>query len=337
MKIESSSRKPLLITALILIFGSIPILIVCSLIVVWQFALQMQSFQKAIAFPTFTRIPLPATLEEVRSTCAKGECLNACLAHANNELHKVSLSSYDYDGEEKDLVYYGISDEDELEKPRKFNVQNDLLYYQQDLEAHKAIWSYYKTLIPVERRPNLVTFGIYVSSDSLGTFDTTITENWITNINILALENADTLSHVVVHEYGHYLTLNTTQMYSDPEWGACKTPLYGCQTPDSYINLFYLQFWKEIYPEWKEIDYASDTYESEIDAFYNKYQDQFLDDYAATDPVEDIAESWEAFVLTPAPTGTSIADEKIKFFYRFPELVELRYQIINGICTFELK
>lgn len=167
-------------------------------------------------------------------------------------------------------------------------------------------------------------------------FDTTATENWITEINVLALEDAPTLSSVIVHEYGHYLTLNTTQRLSWNQITICRQePLFGCQKPDSYINLFYVEFWKDIYPEWEKIDWQSRHYEEEIGLFYQKYADRFLNDYAATDPIEDIAESWEAFVLDPIPSGDSIAEQKIKFFYKFPELVQLRYQIIKGICTFE--
>jgi hypothetical protein len=49
--------------------------------------------------------------------------------------------------------------------------------------------------------------------------------------------------------------------------------------------------------------------------------------------MEDIAESWAFFVLSPKPELKSIADEKILFFYEYPELVELRTQILNNICA----
>ena len=287
--------------------------------------------------PTATSIPVPETIEEIKADCMKGECLDACLAHANSQLQMSRLHSYEYLGDEVMLVRYGISHSDQLEKPRKTDVSSELLSYQQNEAAHKAIWDYYKTLIPYKNRPNLVSFGIFIDSATAGYFDTTATENWITNINILNLEDAYALSNVTIHEYGHYLTLNTTQMISWPESKTCRQePLYGCQKPDSYINLFYLQFWADIYPEWEKIDWQSMDYEKEIGLFYQKYEDQFLNDYAATDPIEDIAESWAAFVLEPSPSGHSVAEQKIRFFYDFPELVQLRYQIIQGICTFKI-
>ena len=69
-----------------------------------------------------------------------------------------------------------------------------------------------------------------------------------------------------------------------------------------------------------------------LEDFYNTYQDQFLTDYAPTSPAEDIAESWAFFVLSPKPEMNSIANEKILFFYEYPELVQLRAQILNQIC-----
>ena len=70
-----------------------------------------------------------------------------------------------------------------------------------------------------------------------------------------------------------------------------------------------------------------------LDDFYKIYQDQFLTDYAATSPLEDIAESWAFFVLSPKPELNSIANEKILFFYEYPELVALRQEILDRLCV----
>jgi hypothetical protein len=286
--------------------------------------------------PTATSVPLPASLEEIKTGCPKGECVAACLAHVNQVLKQQEFNLPEYHAEDADLVYYGISKTDELEKPRNFKVTGDLLSLRQNTDAHKIIWSYFKGLFPSETRPDLVTFGIYASSTSDGKFDTTLTENWIMKINILSLEDAQYLSGASVHEYGHYLTLNITQRDKERnKSGYCKQkPLYFCQTPDSYLNLFYLEFWEDIYPEWADIDQDSTSYENTIRMFYEKYKNRFINDYAATDPIEDVAESWTAFVLEPVPAGDTVAEQKARFFSKFPELVQLRYQIIKGICTF---
>ena len=70
-----------------------------------------------------------------------------------------------------------------------------------------------------------------------------------------------------------------------------------------------------------------------LDSFYNTYQDQFLTDYAHTNPAEDIAESFTFFILSARPELDSIASEKNLFFYEYPELIELRMQILKNICS----
>src|SRR5688572_13345859 len=235
MKRNSSSQKSLLVVGLIFILGVFLFFSACFSILVFKSFLLKSSVEVATQIPTITPVPLPDTIEEIRSDCSKGECLQACMEHANDEIQQTNPYSYKYVEEDIELVYYGISDEDELTNPRLLKVQSDLLPFQQNKDAHKTIWSYFRALIPREHRPNLVTVIIYISSTSDGMFDTTATENWITEINILALADAPTLSSVIVHEYGHYLTLNTTQHISWPTSRNCRQePLYGCQKPDSY-------------------------------------------------------------------------------------------------------
>jgi hypothetical protein len=120
------------------------------------------------------------------------------------------------------------------------------------------------------------------------------------------------------------------------EVSACPNyfPGEGCANSDSYINAFYDQFWVNIHAEWNKINLEEDKdkYSEKLDAFYQKYQDQFVTDYAPTNPEEDIAESWAFFVLGPKPTDNTIADEKVLFFYQYPELVKLRANILSNLC-----
>ncbi|MFQ9918858.1 MAG: hypothetical protein ACLRWQ_23270 [Flavonifractor plautii] len=61
-------------------------------------------------------------------------------------------------------------------------------------------------------------------------------------------------------------------------------------------------------------------------AFTSGTRRSFVTDYASTDPSEDIAESFTYFVLWDAPEGDAVWEEKLNFFYRYPELVEFRTQ-----------
>lgn len=334
----NSHQNPTILEGPWITLSAILVFLTCVFVTVLNLFLPNSLAKTLRSNPTFTSVPLPDTLQEIQSDCSKGECVQACIAHVNNVIQHEEYVLPAYHGDEDaDLVYYAISKTDELDKPRKFDVTGDLLSLRENTRAHELIWSYFTGLFPVETRPNLVMFGIYTSSTSDGKFDTTLTEKWIMKINILSLEDSYYVSSALIHEYGHYLTLNPTQMEGrKDEWGNClEDSYYGCQPAGAYLNLFYWKFWDDIYPEWSDIDYGSKKYDTEINSFYLKYKDRFLNDYAATDPLEDIAESWTAFILNPTPTGDKISEQKVKFFYDFPELVELRYQIIKGICTFE--
>jgi hypothetical protein len=158
----------------------------------------------------------------------------------------------------------------------------------------------------------------------------------------------------VIHEYAHLLTLNSSQvtpdveLVNDPynlalqEAKAPACPNYftgtGCSHPDSYMQAFYTRFWTDINDEWKAIDvlqYEDDLvpYYNALYSFYKAHQDQFVDDYSVTHPAEDIAESFTYFVFSPKPVGDSIKEQKIAFFYDYPELVQLRADILSGACS----
>lgn len=164
MKRKSSVEKPSLVVGSIFILGIILFVSACFLILVLKDFLPQPSVGVENQMPTITPVPLPDTVAEIKSDCSKGECLQACMAHVNNEIQQRNLYSYKYVEEDIELVYYGISDEDELINPRLLKVQTDLLPFQQNKAAHETIWNYFKALIPRELRPNLVTLIIYISS-----------------------------------------------------------------------------------------------------------------------------------------------------------------------------
>jgi len=65
--------------------------------------------------------------------------------------------------------------------------------------------------------------------------------------------------------------------------------------------MFFDKFWNSLYPEWHQIDIIQNDNkrQDKLEAFYKKYKDQFVDDYAVTDPNEDFAETWAFFLLSP--------------------------------------
>jgi hypothetical protein len=170
-------------------------------------------------------------------------------------------------------------------------------------------------------------------------------------VDIADSKDYDNLTFTLLHEFGHLLTLNADQVrpsrdvFNNPhdkeiynqEAARCSNYFTGegCSKRDSYINQFYQRFWKDIYTEWQSVDEieSDKLYIEKLSEFYLKYQDQFVTNYAATNPGEDIAETWAYFILTPKPQGNTIAEQKVLFFYQYPELVELRQEILNNLCN----
>jgi Uncharacterized protein conserved in bacteria len=190
------------------------------------------------------------------------------------------------------------------------------------------------------------------------------------------------LKGTLIHENAHIMSLSASQsdndLIGDEEYcddtecddnkfrrifaqreAACAPNYYdywsGCLKEDSYLNLFFQKFWADIY---REYYYGGNQVMSTYD-FHQKYYDQFVSNYAATDPVEDFAETFTTFVLwndeeidnykkwcakdmgdgwnlineqglsywkncEKIYRDNSIWEEKIRFFYDFPELVEMR-------------
>jgi len=130
------------------------------------------------------------------------------------------------------------------------------------------------------------------------------------------------MASVVLHEYAHILTKNGDQTdYKFRSTYNCKTSYLsniGCAKKKSYINAFVKEFWSQ-----SDIEASEENRE----AFYKKNTDKFITEYAAKDPEEDIAESFTQFIVYSKPTGDDINDQKILFFYDYPELVEMRSRI----------
>ena len=90
---------------------------------------------------------------------------------------------------------------------------------------------------------------------------------------------------------------------------------------DGYLYKFVDRFYKDIY--------ANDDWIDED--LYEKYPDEFVSEDAATNQGYDLKYSFSAFVTEDEPQGFSIAEQKIRFFYDFPELTELRENLRKNI------
>ena len=251
------------------------------------------------------------------------------------------------------LVTYPVNG-DQLSDPQLESIPNNLKKYQSDFPTQQKAWKLFTTLIPVDQRRMIAEYQVITDGPGnvLGVVEQTSSDpnKWIFEIDIADIQDTKNLVFTFLHELGHLVTLNSSQVPPDlqvfnhpdneriynREAAACPYyfPGEGCSLPDSYINKFFDKFWNGLYSEWHQIDIIQNDNkrQDKLDAFYQKYKDQFVDDYAVTDPNEDIAETWAFFLLSPKPHGDTIADQKLLYLHQYPELAQTRGEILQNLC-----
>lgn len=297
-------------------------------------------------------------VETANTTCSIA--MTEIIASAQGDVYNMANIPDDYvEPETHYLAVYSVEG-DAITEPTFESVPNDLKDEQKDTALQNTAWDVFTALIPSQDRQMVVQYNVFTDgySNTLAAVDQNHTDpsQWILEIDIADLEDKDALLFTLIHEYAHLLTLNASQVIPDQEIvddptnlslqekKAAACPTYftgtGCSYTDSYINMFYNRFWVDIDDEWRKIDalqYGTDDtlYFDGLYSFYKSHQDQFVDDYSTTHPAEDIAESFAYFVFAPKPTGNSIKEQKIAFFYEYPELIQLRKDILSGACSLE--
>ena len=240
----------------------------------------------------------------------------------------------DYDGY-GDYDDYGNYDEEVL---AVYLIEDgDLdLYWGEASDSEEALyekmWTQAASLIPDDYESLIIKFEIttdgtdgsvayiYNEDDSLLTW--TFGLDPVDSVNRKGNFRSD-FDETVIHEFAHLLTLSYDQM--DASARNTYVAEEGRLKVDSYLNMFYQTFWTDIIDEHKQnVDEESEDY---IYDFYLDHPNMFVNDYAATNPEEDIAESFTTFILNDRPTGNQISDQKLLFFYQFSKLVEMREEI----------
>ncbi len=308
------------------------------------------------------------TYDPVESMCyleceGEQECLSKesqALANLQDLIEDYNAPSENFTGEETTVSIYAIDGNEKELIEDVPGMTGDAAVIQADKEKHDEIWEYFTEIIPAKYRKDIVQLEIF--TDGYGETMAAVTQTmddptqWILYVDIADSHpngelDKNELILTLVHEFAHLLTLDEEQvppitiddsddakyweMY-DEEVAKCAPRYYpgeGCSKAGSYINTFYQTFWTDILDEFNEIEMIADDelYYQALNDFYLKYQNQFVTDYAVTNPAEDIAESFMMFVVGDKPEGNSIADQKVKFFYKYPELVDIRDYIRSRI------
>jgi hypothetical protein len=229
----------------------------------------------------------------------------------------------------------------------------------------EEIWEIFSTLIPYKYRLDVSYFVMFSDGPSHMLAAVVDAEKYMSKTWMLGIDYIDAypdgaidklhLTYAMIHETGHIITLGRDQIPLSPYLeGAESATEYnntladlprkcaedfnliyshkGCANTDSYVSLFYDKFWKNIAEDWAvwESKDLSDT--AVQDALYAQFANTFMTSYAGTRLEEDLAETFVAFVLRDKPTDTStIVNQKILFYWDYPELVTLRSTIRENL------
>lgn len=147
---------------------------------------------------------------------------------------------------------------------------------------------------------------------------------WVLAANLATSEDQEQLIATLIHEYAHILTLNQQQMDGEAERCNSLELDEGCPADESMLRAFSDEFWAAYGNSAPDIGNSDENVAYD---FYLEHEDDFVTDYAATNVVEDIAETFMTFVLEDYAGGDSVIARKLAFFQDYPEMVAIRERI----------
>ncbi|BCN30723.1 zinc-binding metallopeptidase [Anaeromicropila herbilytica] len=201
-----------------------------------------------------------------------------------------------------------------------------------DQAKYKRVWAQVRQILPTKYLGAFAEFDI--SSDGkygVAAFVEQLDNDgryWRISVDPADMSNKNEFYHTVIHEFGHYVSLNNTQVKyikKDEIINPSKDDYYDTSliaNKNSYLNRYYNTFWKE---------YAFDRNANTLNQlFFCRHYDEFVSEYAATSVAEDFSESFSYYVLPPK-NATLKQKERINFFDQFPELVQLKKSILSNM------
>ena len=241
-------------------------------------------------------------------------------------------------GTDGEITLYKVENGN-ISKISDYKVSGQNLAFQKDIAKHNQIWDLVKKIVPENQLVKMSEFMIYdgeVSGSAGYVVDIkTDLSKWQMGIAINyaydgGFNNGGELAYTIIHEFGHILTLNDTQLNAAITRANCSNyyPGEGCAKSSSYINELFQNYWKDIANEHEQAQNNQTAHQ----AFYNKYQDRFVTAYASTNPGEDIAEVFTNFVVKKnKPSGASIAEKKMLLMYNRSGLIDFRNHIRKNL------
>lgn len=241
------------------------------------------------------------------------------------------------DSSEEDVVMAG--DVEDAKVLAIFDVNEDRLSLisgepdEKQQERAQELFAIFAQLVPSMWREDLTKVEIY-QHGSFGAYIAVDEENERKRVLGLDLEAFDGVQDIdimtlMIHEFAHLFSMDDEQM---KDGIACVDPngdTIDCSKPESYINQFNQQFWSNVDENWRD---NGSKHHKDVEEFYRLNKENFINSYAVNDPYEDFAESFLSFVIENRPENErEVVEQKMLFFYQYPELVELRAELLDNM------
>jgi hypothetical protein len=137
---------------------------------------------------------------------------------------------------------------------------------------------------------------------------------------------------LMVHEFAHVFTLDQF-IASSGQISNCHEYFdeIGCYPTGTYLAEFVQEFWNDALLD--EVIQATKSRNSNRALFqlYERYESDFVTDYAAIDPAEDFAETFVWYVLDEEIEQGSVAAQKIRFMDSFAQIRDYKKEILSNI------
>ena len=192
-----------------------------------------------------------------------------------------------------------------------------------------AVWNYLCSILPLEARQKLAEFNLFTDGTSnVLAYTSPIREEGVTDNTRFSIsidyfdvydENGEKrdwskLTYTILHEYGHVLLEDETQV--DLTVGSDTHDPAGFVEGAFRIS-FYDAFWREL-----GVSGAGD---------YDRSPTHYVSRYGANYFHEDIADTFAVFVLGGEPGKNTVAEEKLRFFWRDPDMTALRSAVRENL------
>lgn len=140
--------------------------------------------------------------------------------------------------------------------------------------------------------------------------------------------SSQAVEELFVHEFAHIISYEDVPGKSLSGGASCHEFFddFGCPPKDSYLLDFIEEFWSD-----EDMDAVVENDNPDWLWTNRELRENFVSEYAGTNPAEDFAESFTFFVLEEKATGSLLKDEKTSYFYSFDPMIKLRNEIRSNL------